>query len=67
MIPGEIITQPGDIELNAGRDTIIVSVANTGDRPIQIDSSLQRRRLALGTVRVIQFAKSAFTTNASAS
>ncbi len=38
MIPGEIITQPGDIELNAGRDTVTVSVANTGDRPIQVGS-----------------------------
>ncbi|MDJ0576405.1 MAG: urease subunit beta [Xenococcaceae cyanobacterium MO_234.B1] len=38
MIPGEIITQPGDIELNVGRDTITISVANTGDRPIQVGS-----------------------------
>ncbi len=38
MIPGEIITQPGDIELNVGRDTVTVSVANTGDRPIQVGS-----------------------------
>ena len=38
MIPGEIITQPGTIELNADRDTIEVEVANTGDRPIQIGS-----------------------------
>lgn len=38
MIPGEIITQPGTIELNTGRTTIEVSVANTGDRPIQIGS-----------------------------
>ena len=38
MIPGEIITQPGDIELNAGRNTVTVSVANTGDRPIQVGS-----------------------------
>ena len=38
MIPGEIITQPGDIELNVGRDTIAISVANTGDRPIQVGS-----------------------------
>ena len=38
MIPGEIITQPGDIELNTGRDTITISVANTGDRPIQVGS-----------------------------
>jgi urease subunit beta len=38
MIPGEIITKPGDIELNAGRATITLSVANTGDRPIQVGS-----------------------------
>ncbi|MGB5634855.1 MAG: urease subunit beta [Waterburya sp.] len=38
MIPGEIITQPGTIELNANRETLEVEVANTGDRPIQIGS-----------------------------
>jgi len=38
MIPGEIITQPGDIELNAGRKTVALTVANTGDRPIQVGS-----------------------------
>ena len=38
MIPGEIHTQPGDIELNAGRRTVRLSVANTGDRPIQVGS-----------------------------
>lgn len=38
MIPGEIITQPGDIELNAGALTETVEVANTGDRPIQVGS-----------------------------
>jgi urease subunit beta len=38
MIPGEIITQPGTIELNAGRATLEIEVANTGDRPIQIGS-----------------------------
>ena len=38
MIPGEIITQEGEIELNAGRETIQIQVANTGDRPIQIGS-----------------------------
>ena len=38
MIPGEIIVLPGDIELNEGRSTIKVSVANTGDRPIQVGS-----------------------------
>ena len=38
MIPGEILAAPGDIELNAGRETLTVSVANTGDRPIQVGS-----------------------------
>lgn len=38
MIPGEIITPAGEIELNAGRDTVKLLVANTGDRPIQVGS-----------------------------
>jgi len=38
MIPGEIITEPGDIELNVGRETRRVTVANIGDRPIQVGS-----------------------------
>jgi urease subunit beta len=38
MIPGEIITKPGDIELNAGREQVVLEVANTGDRPIQVGS-----------------------------
>lgn len=38
MIPGEIITAKGDIELNAGAPTITVKVANTGDRPVQVGS-----------------------------
>jgi urease subunit beta len=38
MIPGEIIPADGDIELNAGRATIRVMVANSGDRPIQVGS-----------------------------
>src|SRR5262249_4828858 len=38
MIPGEALTQPGDIELNAGRKTLTLTVANTGDRPIQVGS-----------------------------
>jgi urease subunit beta len=37
-IPGEILVDDGDIELNAGRRTIVVSVANGGDRPIQVGS-----------------------------
>ena len=38
MIPGEIITSSGEIELNVGRTTITLTVANTGDRPIQVGS-----------------------------
>ncbi len=38
MIPGEIETQDGEIELNAGRPTVTLVVANTGDRPIQVGS-----------------------------
>lgn len=38
MIPGEIITAPDDIELNAGRETVTLTVANTGDRPVQVGS-----------------------------
>jgi urease subunit beta len=38
MIPGEMITEAGDIELNTGRKTITLTVANTGDRPIQVGS-----------------------------
>jgi urease subunit beta len=38
MIPGEIITRDGEIELNAGRKTVIVAVTNSGDRPIQVGS-----------------------------
>lgn len=38
MIPGEMKVAEGDIELNAGRETRQVSVANTGDRPVQIGS-----------------------------
>jgi urease subunit beta len=38
MIPGEIMVEQGEIELNAGRATLKVRVANTGDRPIQVGS-----------------------------
>ncbi|AOE87702.1 urease subunit beta [Pseudomonas sp. TCU-HL1] len=38
MIPGEYQIQDGEIELNAGRHTLSLSVANTGDRPIQVGS-----------------------------
>jgi urease subunit beta len=38
MIPGEILAADGEIELNVGRPTITLKVANTGDRPIQVGS-----------------------------
>src|SRR5947209_13720627 len=38
MIPGELFPADGDIELNAGRATVTLTVANTGDRPIQVGS-----------------------------
>lgn len=38
FIPGEVFTEPGEIEANAGRATITIAVANTGDRPVQIGS-----------------------------
>ena len=38
MIPGEILAEPGEIELNAGREAVTIEVANTGDRPIQVGS-----------------------------
>ena len=38
MIPGELFIKDGEIELNAGRKTVTLSVANSGDRPIQVGS-----------------------------
>ena len=38
MIPGELLPEPGEIEINAGRATITLIVGNTGDRPIQVGS-----------------------------
>ena len=38
MIPGEVLTEDGDIELNAGLPRTKLTVANTGDRPIQVGS-----------------------------
>lgn len=38
MIPGELIPAQGEIELNADRDSIVLTVANTGDRPVQVGS-----------------------------
>lgn len=38
MIPGEIISASGDIELNSGAPTVTIEVSNTGDRPVQVGS-----------------------------
>ncbi len=37
-VPGEVVTRPGEIELNAGADVVVLTVANTGDRPVQVGS-----------------------------
>jgi len=38
MIPGEMLVDDGDVEINAGRETVKVIVANSGDRPVQVGS-----------------------------
>ena len=38
MIPGEIFAAPAELEINPGRPTVTLTVANTGDRPIQVGS-----------------------------
>ncbi|SFC04906.1 urease subunit beta [Tropicimonas isoalkanivorans] len=38
MIPGEVLTAPGEITLNADREAVTLMVANTGDRPVQVGS-----------------------------
>ena len=38
MIPGEMLVEPGELELNAGRPTLVLDVANSGDRPVQVGS-----------------------------
>ena len=38
MIPGEVVTAAGEIEINAGRPTLTLEVANSGDRPVQVGS-----------------------------
>ncbi len=38
MIPGEVFPAEGELELNAGRETVTLEVANTGDRPVQVGS-----------------------------
>jgi urease subunit beta len=55
MNPGEILCEPGDIEINVGRQTISVKVANTGDRPIQVGSHYH----FFETNRALRFARGA--------
>lgn len=38
LIPGEVVTAEGEIEMNAGREAVVLMVANTGDRPVQVGS-----------------------------
>ena len=38
MIPGELLTEPGELALNPGRRTLVLVVENSGDRPIQVGS-----------------------------
>jgi len=38
MIPGEVLTAPGEITLNEGREAVTLTVSNTGDRPVQVGS-----------------------------
>lgn len=38
MIPGQLVVADGEIEINQGRETLLIKVSNTGDRPIQIGS-----------------------------
>lgn len=38
MVPGEIFPADGDVQLNAGSEVTVLSVANTGDRPVQVGS-----------------------------
>jgi len=38
VVPGEVLTLPGDIAMNEGRETVTLTIANTGDRPIQVGS-----------------------------
>src|SRR4051812_16106775 len=55
MNPGEILCEPGHIEINVGRQTISVKVANSGDRPIQVGSHYH----FFETNRALRFARDA--------
>ena len=59
LIPGELITEPGDIDLNSGREVTVISVANKGDRPIQVGSHFHfyESNQALGFDRKAAFGK----------
>ena len=53
MTPGELFIKPGDITINAGRKTVTLTVANTGDRPIQVGSHFH----FFETNRALQFSR----------
>ena len=55
MIPGELLPLDGELELNAGRATLTLEVANTGDRPIQVGSHYHFAE----TNRALQFDRAA--------
>jgi urease beta subunit len=48
MIPGEMKVDSGEIELNAGRRTLTLTVANTGDRPVQVGSHYRSEERRVG-------------------
>ena len=53
VVAGEVVTEAGDVELNAGRETVEIEVANTGDRPIQVGSHYH----FFETNRALEFAR----------
>lgn len=50
LIPGEILAEPGELELNAGQPVTVLKVANSGDRPIQVGSHYHFAEANLGLV-----------------
>jgi urease subunit beta len=50
MIPGEIFPKSGDIELNVGAPTVTLTVANSGDRPVQVGSHYHFYETNLGLI-----------------
>lgn len=54
FVPGQIETAKGDIKLNAGRDTVTVTVENLGDRPIQIGSHYHSTKLTMHSALIVK-------------